>query len=134
MNSDDINGHPLQAAAAAGNIPSFVDDPGTCLNHIANRPASQDLWNMLGGTVAACMKAETNPQLCALYLQAVAQQLAASDNQNNHSPLLMDGSGGVAAAVVEATNHHNNNNMEVEMVRAQRLYEILEVRSIDYCI
>lgn len=132
MNNNDANNNGPAVAAGNNNnnnnIPSFLDDPGTCLNHIANRPASPDLWNMLGGTVAACLKSEdANPQLCALYLQAVAQQLAASDHNNhNHNHALLV-PGVAAAAVVEA--HNSNNNMELELVRAQRRNEILEVRS-----
>jgi hypothetical protein len=98
------------AGAATGGVPSFLEDAGGCFNAIANRTPSRELWGMLSGTAAQCMKSEGNPQLCALYLQAVAQQLPASD-----------------MAIVDEAAGNSNSNMEMEMMRAQRQMEILDV-------
>lgn len=132
-----MNNPDAGAAAAAGGAPppqqhqqhppSFVEDPAACLSFIANRPATHNLWHMLGGTAAACIKVEVGPghaNVCALYLQAVAQQLAASENNLE------------AAAAVVGNNSNNNNaaamnvRMEAEMVQLQKLYEILEAVAV----
>jgi hypothetical protein len=99
------------AGAPTGGLPTFSVDPGGFFNAIASRPPSRELWGLLSGTTAQCMKGEENPQLCALYLQAVAQQLPASD----------------MAVSDEAAGSSNSNNMEMEMMRAQRQMEILDV-------
>ena len=151
------NGPPPAAAASSSNssIPSFVDDPHTCLTMIANRPASLYLWNLLGGSVAACMKqpeksitpnsnnnnnnnANNNDNntsvLCALYLQAVAQQIMAmAAVTTDHLPTGTTAAAAAAIVDVEASNNNNNTttSMEAELARAQQLNEILEVRAIN---
>lgn len=70
---------------------------------------------MLSGAAASCMKEDENAQLRTLYLRAVAQQLPASE-----IAVGMESVASVAAG---------NNNMEFEMIRAQRLYEVLDVSS-----
>lgn len=103
------------AAPAAGGVPSFLDDPASCLNAIANRPPSRELWGMLSGAASSCMKEEESAPLRGLYLQAVAQQLPASD-----SP---------AAAGMEAAGS-NSSGVEFEVMRAQRLFEVLDAVSL----
>jgi hypothetical protein len=95
---------------ANAGIPSFLDDPASCLTAIAARPPSRDLWGMLSGAAASSVKEDEHANLRPLYLRAVAQQLPASE---------------MAAAEAAATN--NSNTMEFEMIRAQRLLEVLEV-------
>ena len=120
MNNLNANDRAAIVAAAAagapsGGIPSLLDDPVACLNNIANRPASNEFWGMLAGGTASFMRDEQNPLVCSLYLQAVAHHLPASD---------------VDAPSAVASNNNNNNdssNMEAELVRAQRLVDILDV-------
>ncbi|CAB9499445.1 expressed unknown protein [Seminavis robusta] len=94
---------------SAASVPAFMDDPAGCFNAMATRPPGRELWRLLAGTTASCMKDEGNAQLCALYLQAVAQQLPASD-----------------MAVADAASNSNNANMEIEMMKAKMLMEVLD--------
>ena len=115
--SNQIANAASAAARGVGGVPSFLDDPSGCLHAIANRPPSRDLWAMLCGAAASCMKEDENAQLRALYLRAVAQQLPASEIA----------AAGMDAVASVAGAGGNNNSMEFEMIRAQRLFEVLEV-------
>lgn len=121
MNNPNANA-AAAAAPVVGGVPSFLDNPVSCLSAIANRPPSRDLWGMLSGTAASCMKDDDHSQLRSLYLRAVAQQLPASD---------MAAAGMDAVAAVAGGG--NNSSMEFEMMRAQRLLEVLEVRKESVC-